>query len=457
MKTLVLIDNDSLSRALLSQCLAGHGWRVLEAEDGESGLALVEKNQPAAVICDLRTPKRNGYKVCRMIRDQPSLKSMRVLLTGVSRFANDRATALASGADDYLAKPVVPADLLASLQNCDEKSSPGLDRMPLLTGPTIVRFWGVRGSIPTPGIQTAMFGGNTSCVEVRVGDQVIILDAGSGIRALGQALMREFRDRPLDITMLVTHTHWDHIQGFPFFTPAYNPKVNVRIVGYEGAVHSLRSALFEQMQSAFFPVGLDQMASHVTFEELNDMQYKIGAVEVRSIFANHPGMCLGYRLKTPQGDVVYMPDHEAYERNEIERQKVMGENSSSNLEHARDQDDKVVDFIRHADVVIGDTQYDATEYPTRLGWGHTCADDAVELAMRAGVKHLFLFHHDPDHHDEKMIQMISRAEERIAAAGSSMIVSAAREGGEIVLSSSEGATNQREASRSHANAGKNPG
>ncbi|MEO6970676.1 MAG: response regulator [Chthoniobacterales bacterium] len=432
MKSLVLIDSDVLSRALVSQCVIGQGWRVLEAEDGEAGLELVQKYQPEAVICDLRTPKRNGFKVCRLIREQPPLQSTHVLLTGVSRFANDRETAFETGANDYLVKPIVPADLLASLARCHEGDRPAKKTKPY-TGPTRIRFWGVRGSIPTPGIQTAIFGGNTSCVEVRVGDQVIILDAGSGIRALGQSLMREFREKPLNITMLVTHTHWDHIQGFPFFMPAYNPEVNVRIVGYEGAVHGLRGALFEQMQSAFFPVGLNQMASHVTFEELSEMEFELDGIKVRTIFANHPGICLGYRLSTPSGDIVYMPDHEAYERHEIERQKLAGETSPANLDYARAQDEKVIEFIREADVVIGDTQYDATEYPSRLGWGHTCVDDAVDLALRAGVKHLFLFHHDPDHHDNKMTEITAKAEAKVAAAGSSMVVSAAREGAEFVL------------------------
>ena len=431
MKTLVLIDNDPLSRALLCECLTGQGWRVLEAEDGEAGFLLVDAKKPAAVICDLRTPKRNGFKVCQMIRELPELKETRVILTGVSRFANDRDTALASGADQYLPKPIMPADLIRALDRCrdDITAKP----KPIVTGPTTVRFWGVRGSIPTPGLQTAGFGGNTSCIEVRVGEQIIILDAGSGIRALGQALMHEFKDKPLQITMLITHTHWDHIQGFPFFIPAYNPKVEVRIIGYEGAMHGLRGALFEQMQSAFFPVGLNQMASHVSFEELGDMEFEIGAVRVRSMFANHPGICLGYRLSTPRGDIVYMPDHEAYERHERERQKLAGETSKPSLNYARLQDEKVIEFIRDADVVITDTQYDAVEYPGHLGWGHTCADDAVELAIKAGVRHLFLFHHDPDHHDDKLVAMISEAEARVAKAGSSMIVSAAREGKEIIL------------------------
>ncbi len=245
--------------------------------------------------------------------------------------------------------------------------------------------------------------------------------------------MREADGQTMNISMLVTHTHWDHIQGFPFFIPAYNPKVNVRILGYEGAVHGLRGALFEQMQSAFFPVGLNQMASHVTFEELEDMQFDLGAAKVRTIFSNHPGICLGYRLSTAKGDIVYMPDHEAYERHELERQKVSREASDAGIDYARSQDEKVIEFMRGADVVISDSQYDRTEYPTRLGWGHTCADDTVDLAMRAGVKQLFLFHHDPDHDDAKIDAMVAEGQAKVKERGSPLVVSAAREGGEYLL------------------------
>ena len=405
MKTLVLIDSDALTRALVAQCLAGLDWRVFEAEDGQAGIDLVLKHKPTAVICDIRTPKRNGFQVCRLIREQAALKPTRVILMTVSRFANDRETAFASGADDYLVKPISPAELIrmvASSSDNGEKAVAEPAEKVVVSGPTLIRFWGVRGSIPTPGKETSIYGGNTSCVEVRVGKQILILDAGSGIRRLGQSLMKEVNDKGLDAAMLVTHTHWDHIQGFPFFVPAYHPNVNIRILGYEGAVHGLRGALFEQMQSAFFPVGLNQMATHLTFEELTDMQFDLGAVKVRTMFANHPGICLGYRLSTPNGDIVYMPDHEAYERCEIERQKAERENSPDGLEHARIQDEKVVDFLRGADVIIADSQYDAIEYPSRRGWGHTCADDTVQLAIRAGAKRLFLFHHDPDHSDEKI-------------------------------------------------------
>ena len=435
MKTLIVIDRDGLARTLLAQCVAGQGWRVIEADNDEAGLELAMKEAPSAVVCDMRIAGRNGFKICRAIREQPSLKKTRVVLTTASHFLNDRDAALGSGADDYLVKPILPADLRAALGLCGEDAPALRPAVPEEADPgrTVIRFWGVRGSIPTPGPGTTKFGGNTSCVEVRFGSRVIVLDAGSGIRRLGQSLLREFRESPLNITLLVTHTHWDHIQGFPFFMPAYTPRVNVRILGYGGAVHGLRGALFEQMQSAFFPVGLNQMASHVTFEELEDMQFSLGLVKVRAIFANHPGICLGYRLGTPHGDIVYLPDHESYERHQIEKQKAGHRPSQSALDFARQQDGKVIEFMRDADVVIADSQYDEAEYPSRLGWGHTCADDTVQLAVRAGAKRLFLFHHDPDHDDQKIERMAERAQSRAAASGSALKVEAAREGAEVVL------------------------
>ncbi len=437
MKTLVLIDSDPLTRTLISECLVGKDWCVFEAEDGQAGLDLVLKHRPTAVLCDLRTPKRNGFQVCRTIREQATLKPTRVVLMTVSRFANDRETAFATGADDYLIKPILPTELLKVLGASGENGRVSASESapsPVVAGPTLIRFWGVRGSIPSPGKETSGIGGNTSCVEVRAGGQIIILDAGSGIRRLGQSLMKEITESGLQVTMLITHTHWDHIQGFPFFVPAYHPRVNIRILGYEGAVHGLRGALFEQMQTAFFPVGLNQMATHLTFEEMDDMQFDLGgSIKVRTIFANHPGICLGYRLITPHGDIVYMPDHEAYERSERERQKAEKDDSAAGLEYARLQDEKVVEFLRGAQVVIADSQYDATEYPTRRGWGHTCADDTALLAACAGAKRVFLFHHDPDHDDAKMAKMVESAQAAVRQAGAEIEVRVAREGETVTL------------------------
>ena len=449
MKTVVLIDNDALTRALLSHCLAGGGWRVLEAEDGDTGLNLVVQHKPAAVICDLRTPKLNGFKVCRAIREQTHLAATRVILTTVSRYTNDRDTALAAGADDYLIKPI-SARRPAPFARQVPRQGPDLP-LTVPAEPSTAQSLSASGACAAPfprPDQTPSASAETppASRSVSATKSSCSMPAPASAR-LGLALLKEFKDKPLAVTMLVTHTHWDHIQGFPFFLPAYNPNVSVRILGYEGAVHGLRGALLEQMQSAFFPVALNQMAGRVTFEELDDMQFDLGLVKVRTMFSNHPGICLAYRLSTPAGDIVYMPDHEAYERFEIERQKAAGENSAPVLQHARQQDEIVISFIREADVLIADSQYDALEYPSRRGWGHTCADDTVDLALRAGVKRLFLFHHDPDHHDEKIAAMVARAQERVAAAHSPLLVTAAQEGAELVMAPRQSAPTAVEATQ----------
>ena len=153
---------------------------------------------------------------------------------------------------------------------------------------TRLKFWGVRGSIPTPGPGTVRYGGNTSCVEVRSGDDIIILDAGTGLRALGSSLLAEFKDQPLNLTLLVTHTHWDHIQGLPFFAPIYNPRCRLRILGAPGARDSLINALTGQMESTYFPVPFAKVPGNIEIEEVTDFNFNIGPVQVRAQRSNHP-------------------------------------------------------------------------------------------------------------------------------------------------------------------------
>ena len=156
-----------------------------------------------------------------------------------------------------------------------------------------MKFWGVRGSIPTPGPKTVRFGGNTSCVEIRSGNQIIILDAGTGLRALGQSLLAEFKNQPLNLTLLLTHTHWDHIQGLPFFGPIYHSRCRLRILGCEGARKGLVSVLTGQMESTYFPVPFDKLPSNIEIDELKKFDFKIGAVQVRAQRANIPACVSG--------------------------------------------------------------------------------------------------------------------------------------------------------------------
>jgi phosphoribosyl 1,2-cyclic phosphodiesterase len=271
----------------------------------------------------------------------------------------------------------------------------------------------VRGSIPTPGPATVRYGGNTSCVEVRSGDDIIILDAGSGLRALGRALLAEFKNQPLSLTLLLTHTHWDHIQGLPFFAPIYDPRCHLRILGGEGARKGLVNALTGQMESTYFPVPFAKLPSNIEIEELKDFNLNIGSVSVRAQRANHPGLCVGYRLLSPDGLMVFFPDAESRP-------------GGADLE--------MIEFLRDADVLILDSQYDSAEYKKHIGWGHGCVNDSVALAMQAGVKRLYLFHHDPDHDDKRIDSFVKHARRLVVKQKAGLKVDAARELQTIELS-----------------------
>ncbi|MBU6403005.1 MAG: response regulator, partial [Verrucomicrobia bacterium] len=320
MKTALVIDDDRSFRTLLGQCLQQDGWLVLEAEDGETGLTLALQHRPQVVLCDLLMPRCNGFEVCRKIRrERAALPDTQVIVTTGSSYATDRLHAFEAGADEYLVKPIDPNALLALLRRVTGTDpTPSTPTPPpaveLASAGARVRFWGVRGSIPTPGSGTVFYGGNTACVEVRADGQIVVLDAGTGIRPLGQALLAEFDHQPISVSILITHTHWDHIQGFPFFAPAYNAQNHVRILGYEGARSSLHSILTGQMENPYFPIGLRQMPGNIAIEELRDLSFHVGPIPVQAAFMNHPGVCLGYRLNTSQGTVVYMPDHETFQR-----------------------------------------------------------------------------------------------------------------------------------------------
>jgi phosphoribosyl 1,2-cyclic phosphodiesterase len=278
--------------------------------------------------------------------------------------------------------------------------------------PTQIKFWGVRGSIPTPGPGTMHYGGNTTCVEIRAGSDVIILDAGTGLRRLGQSLLAEFKRRPLNLTLLLSHTHWDHIQGLPFFAPIYESRCRLRILGCEGARKGLMAALTGQMESTYFPVPFSKLPSNIEIEELRDFNFALGPVLVRAHRANHPGVTVGYRLFSPDGVVVFFPDTEP--RKGVE-------------------DREMIEFIRDADVLILDSQYDRAEYKKHTGWGHGCVDDSVALALKAGVKKLVLFHHDPDHDDQKLDEFVKYARRLVVKAKGKLKVEAAREGMVIQL------------------------
>jgi len=434
MPRVLIIEDDAANRRTVADLFRREDWQVLEANDGDAGLELALRDRPELILCDLLMPKTNGFQVCRTIREQ--LQPTKIIVVSGRDYTVDRTSALQAGADEYLLKPIT-WELLSSTI---ERLLPEIPRRPrpkpAAEGESIparIRFWGVRGSIPVPGKSTIRYGGNTSCVEVRADGEIIILDAGSGIRLLGLELDKEFGPRSMKLALLISHTHWDHIQGLPFFSPAYNQKNLIRVLGYEGARAGLAKILASQMETPFFPVSLRELPSHLAIEELKEMDFQVGKVEVRSKFANHPGICAGYRLFTSSGSIAYLPDNEPYEPLKLHQAPRDGISEEEARDFAAAERAKMVDFLQGCDLAIMDTQYTDEEYTKHIGWGHSSLSSVVSLGLDSNLGKLVLFHHDPNHDDEMIDKMVEHARALVAQSGKSLEIEAAREGAEILL------------------------
>ena len=251
----------------------------------------------------------------------------------------------------------------------------------------LIRFWGVRGSIASPGPDTAAVGGNTSCVEVVCGKTRIVLDAGTGLRGLGNHLLRE--GQPLAVTMLLSHYHWDHIQGLPFFVPVYMKQSDITIVGGSNGVMSVKDALMLQMSAPVFPVRLDEIGARLSTREVKlGETFDVGEAKVTVAKGNHPGGVVAYRIEHEGKSVVYATD----------------------TEHYACVDPALRTLSMGADVLVYDSQYLPEEYKTKVGWGHSTYVEGAELARAAGVGKLVLFHHDPVRTDSQVADIERRAQ-----------------------------------------------
>ena len=283
-----------------------------------------------------------------------------------------------------------------------------------------IRFWGTRGSIASPGERTARYGGNTSCTEVRTPDgTLIVLDCGTGARELGLHLTQTLKP-PMHLHLFIGHTHWDHIQGFPFFVPAFVPGVELNVYAPLGFQQSLEEAMAGQMEYSYFPVKLRDLRSRIHFTELEEGFFRVGDVLVETQYLNHTAPTIAYRITSGRATIAYVTDHEPFWKPE-----------DGVLHHPGDQ--RHVAFMKDADLVIHDAQYSEEEYLQRVGWGHSTVEYAVDVAMEAGARRVALFHHDPTHDDAAMEALEARAKARAQAAGSRMEVFAAREGLELTL------------------------
>ncbi len=292
-----------------------------------------------------------------------------------------------------------------------------------------LRFWGTRGSIAAPGPSTNHFGGNTSCVELTTpGGAILVLDCGTGARLLGDRL-QSGNSEPVSATILLTHTHWDHIQGFPFFAPLFVPRNRFVIYGPEGAHQSLRDILAGQMERNYFPVQLNQLAAEIRYQDLTEGAHQIEGLQVRAQPTNHTSRTLGYRIESNGHSICYLGDHEPYYEG-IWREGA----APGRMESIREEGDRRhAAFMQGADIAIHDAQYTPEEYVTKRSWGHSAYPYVVELAALAGVRRLFLTHHDPSHNDAFVRDIEKRARALAKQLNSPLQVTCAYEGCEIGL------------------------
>lgn len=292
-----------------------------------------------------------------------------------------------------------------------------------------IRFWGTRGSIATPGPGTVHFGGNTSCVEVTTDDGAcFMLDCGTGARAFGAALMARARG-PLSVTILLSHTHWDHIQGFPFFVPLFVPGNRITVCGPEGSARSLRDVLSGQMEFTYFPVDISQLPATITFQELGEGTHEMGGARILAQYLHHPAMTLGYRIEADGASVVYLCDHEPFA--ETLSHEDVAPNDDAAIAHEGDR--RHAHFMADAGLVIHDAQYTPEEYPAKKNWGHSTYEYAVDLAGAARVRQLVLTHHDPAHDDRFIEDMEKRARAYATQRGHDVQISFAFEGLEVAV------------------------
>jgi phosphoribosyl 1,2-cyclic phosphodiesterase len=278
-------------------------------------------------------------------------------------------------------------------------------------------FWGTRGSVPAPGPSTAGFGGNTPCVELRTSTgALLILDAGTGIRHLGRSLLERANGTPIVGDILLSHAHWDHIQGLPFFAPLFQAGHEFTIRGAPEALGGIEQALRAQMAQAVFPVSFDAYRAQVHFRALNEVERGDGYA-LRTHALRHPGGATGYRITSGNPGapaLVYISDNEL--------------GHADGYASAPGWRDALVSFARDASLLVHDAMYTADEYERHRGWGHSRYEDVVDLAIDAGVQRLVLYHHHPERSDTALSEHVAAARQRVREKGARLEVLAAAEG-----------------------------
>ncbi len=404
-KKFYLVDDDLVALEVMKRILKNAGHEVWHSSSSETALKEISALSLDCVLTDLMMPGIDGYELCQRLRKLPGQDDLKIIVVSGKGYEFDQRRARQVGADGYIVKPVDTNTFIKKIER-------------IIHAKVKLEFWGIRGTLPVSGKETLKYGGCTSCFSLTFpDDSIFIFDAGSGIRVLGNALMQA--GSRITGKIFISHSHWDHINAFPFFAPLYVRGNEFEVLGpAHGDIH-MKDLIGAQMDSVYFPVTMREFGAHVTFRDLRAESFNVDDIEVSTMLLSHPGNCLGYRVTYGGKSICYITDNELF--------------LPSSPEHNAHYVRSLVEFVQGTNILITDTTYTDEGYLSKVGWGHSCVGQVVEFAHAAGVGELDLFHHDPGDTDDDIDAKLEFAARMLQSLSSSVKVNAPADGDSRML------------------------